>query len=319
MRILVIGGAGYLGSVLTEHLLWEDHEVTVIDSFVHEVPSLAHLMFSPKLKIVRRDILSMMAVTAPADREKMFKDLDASFDAIVLLAAVVGAGACERDPAKAINLNQTFVEELCSHVPSSIRIMYPCTNSGYGVGGPAECDETSPLKPLSLYGKTKVAGEAAVMKRENSVSLRLATLFGWSPRMRRDLLVNDMVWRALRDRSAVLFEGGFRRNFCHVRDAAGAFTHILTNWDDLRGQVYNVGDTQANMTKIDLCAKIQDAVPSFRYLAADNASDPDKRDYVVSNAKIEATGWAPKISLSNGIRELINGYNMLRREEYGNV
>lgn len=307
MKILIFGGAGYLGSVLTERLLMQGHQVMVLDNFSHGCLSLAHLCFHPNLQIVRRDV---MGIDLAQTKE---------FDVVIPLAAVVGAEACKAEPTRAVVLNLNFIRALCDQLPSGVSLIYPCTNSGYGVGGAAECDESSPLNPISLYGRTKVDAERAVLERPNSVSLRLATLFGWSPRMRRDLLVNDMVWRAVRDRSVVIFEGGFRRNFCHVRDAAHAFAHVIDNWDAMKDQAYNVGDTRANMTKLDLCAKIQDAVPEFRFLAADHASDPDKRDYVVSNAKIEATGWKPLISLEHGINELLVGYQMMRKEEHGNV
>jgi nucleoside-diphosphate-sugar epimerase len=199
-------------------------------------------------------------------------------------------------------------------------IISPCTNSGYGIGEKAlMCTEESPLNPVSTYGRQKVEAEKLIMQRENSVSLRLATLFGWSMRMRRDLLVNDLTWRAVRDHSVVVFEKDARRNFCHVRDAALAFLHVLQNWSTMRGQVYNVGDTTANMTKLQLCERIKAQVPNFLYLAGNHSADPDKRDYLVSNDKIEATGWKPRITLDDGIAELIRGYNMLKREEYGNV
>ena len=308
MNILITGGGGYLGSVLTERLLRQDHSVTVVDSFERNAPSLAHLCVCEGLTIVRRKL-------TPSS----IGDILEGADAVIHLAAIVGATACDADRHGAFTVNAGLPAAIISKLPEETRLIYPCTNSGYGVGGPAECTEESPLNPLSVYGQTKVKGEQIIMNRKNSVSLRLATLFGWSPRMRRDLLVNDMVWRAVRDRSAVIFEGGFRRNFCHVRDAADAFVHVLNSWHRMNGQIYNVGDTRANMTKLDLCSKIQDHVPEFRFLAADHASDPDKRDYVVSNAKIEATGWRPAHSLDDGIDELIRGYEMLKREDMGNA
>jgi nucleoside-diphosphate-sugar epimerase len=208
---------------------------------------------------------------------------------------------------------------LAAKLPLTTPLIYPCTNSGYGIGGEAECTEESPLNPLSHYGRTKVAAEAEIMRRKNSVSLRLATLFGWSPRMRRDLLVNDMVWRATRDRSAVIFEGGFRRNFCHVRDAAGAFIHVLNNWDQMKGQIYNVGLSDANVSKRELCEHIQKQVPDFVFVDAPVGKDPDQRNYIVSNAKIESTGFKPIYSLDAGISDLIKGYTMIKNTRYGNV
>lgn len=310
MKILVTGAGGYLGSTLVGMLLARGHHVTAVDTFEHG-PTLAHCCWSDDLDVVKGDLTNAAFL-----RELM---TEFEWDAVIHLAAIVGAAACDEQEQRAGLVNERVTGEIAMRLPLATPLLYPCTNSGYGIGGAAECTEESPLNPLTLYGRTKVQGELYVMHRENSVSLRLATLFGWSPRMRRDLLVNDMVWRSVRDRSAVIFEGGFRRNFCHVRDAAMAFVHVLGNWDKMKGQIYNVGDTRANMTKLDLCAKIQDHVPEFRFLAADHASDPDKRDYVVSNKKIEATGWAPRHSLDDGIAELIRGYEMMRREQYGNV
>lgn len=310
MRILITGGAGYLGSVVTEAMLGCGHEVMVVDTFEHGVPSLAHLMRNENLVVLRRDL---------TDASSVAECLRSGPEAVIHLAAIVGADACDARQATARRLNFGTSVTLAKCLEDDIKLLYPCTNSGYGVGGPAECDETSPLSPVSLYGRTKVEAEREIMKRKNSVSLRLATLFGWSSRMRRDLLVNDMVWRAVRDRSAVIFEGGHRRNFCHVRDAGDAFVHVLDNWDAMRGQVYNVGDTRANMTKLSMCSKIQEHIPHFRFVMADHAVDPDKRDYVVSNAKIEATGWRPERTLDDGIEELIRGYAMLPRETMGNA
>lgn len=304
MNILVTGGAGYLGSILTELLLAEGYVVTVADSFEHGVPSLAHLCRHDNLTILRQDVRH-----AP-DYSR--------FDCVLPLAAIVGAAACDVSLETSWSVNYDVIRRMCNRLSAKQIVVIPTTNSGYGVGGPSECTEESPLQPISVYGQTKVRAESIIMERSNSVSLRLATLFGWSSRMRRDLLVNDLTWRAVRDRSVVIFEGGHRRNFCHVRDAARAFVHVLRNWSAMRGQVYNVGDTAANMTKLQLCERIQDHAPQFRYLAADFAEDPDKRDYVVSNAKIEATGWAPTTTLDEGIEELIRGYAMLRREQYGN-
>ena len=303
MKILVTGGAGYLGSVLVDKLLYL-HEVTVVDTFEHGCLSLAHLLRHRRLKIIREAVA--------------IKHVD-NMDAAIHLAAVVGAPACDNRQIDASMINHRLTSAIANEARNrKMRLIYPCTNSGYGVGGEAECDEDSPLNPISLYGRTKVAGEKRVLEA-GGISLRLATLFGWSPRMRRDLLVNDLVWRAVKDRSAIIFEGAFRRNFCHVRDAANAFIHALNNYDSMRGQAYNVGDTRANMTKIALCDKIREHVVGFQVIPATIGEDPDKRDYVVSNAKFEATGWRPEISLDDGIDELVRGYAMCKREELGNV
>lgn len=310
MNILVTGAGGYLGSILTRMLLADGHYVTAIDTFEYG-PSLAALVWNKMLTIVRGDLLDT----------RLLKSLviNSEFDVCIHLAAIVGADACDARFLDALQINEGLCTVIALGLPATTRLLYPCSNSGYGIGGRDECTEASPLNPLSHYGITKVRGEGVIMERSNSVSLRLATLFGFSPRMRRDLLVNDMVWRAVRDRSVLVFEGHFRRNFCHVRDAAAAFIHVLENWDTMKDQIYNVGDTAANMTKLQLCERIQKYVPAFRFAIDEHATDPDKRDYIVSNAKIEATGWKPTHSIDDGIEELIRGYKMLRREQYGNA
>ena len=175
------------------------------------------------------------------------------------------------------------------------------------------------MRPVSSYGKTKVLAEEAVMARENTISFRLATVFGMSPRMRTDLLVNDFVYRAVNDSAVVLFEAHFKRNFIHIRDVARAFLHALDNFEAMKGMPYNVGLSDANLSKAELCERIRAQVPDFVYLEAPIGEDPDKRDYIVSNARIEATGYQPAHSLDDGIRELIKGFRMIRNKVYGNV
>jgi nucleoside-diphosphate-sugar epimerase len=200
------------------------------------------------------------------------------------------------------------------------RLIMPITNSGYGVGEAGKaCTEESPLRPVSLYGINKVEAEQIVLDRENSISLRLATVFGMSPRMRIDLLVNDFVHRAVNDRFVVLFEAHFKRNYIHVRDVARAFQHGLANFEEMRGRPFNVGLSDANLSKAELCERIKAQLPSFVYMEAPIGEDPDKRDYIVSNARIEATGYQPAYSLDDGIRELIKGFRMIRNSVYGNV
>lgn len=200
------------------------------------------------------------------------------------------------------------------------RLLIPITNSGYGVGEPGKmCTEESPLRPVSLYGRTKVEAEQAAMKRENVISFRLATVFGMSPRMRIDLLVNDFVYRAVTDRAVVLFEPHFKRNYIHVRDVARVFLHGIDSFEKMKHQIYNVGLSDANLSKMELCERIKKQVPGFVFLEAPVGEDPDKRDYIVSNAKIEATNFMPKYSLDAGIAELIKGYRMIRNTVYGNV
>jgi nucleoside-diphosphate-sugar epimerase len=224
------------------------------------------------------------------------------------------------DPFAAVSINRDAVFKLVRLVHAGQKLVFPTSNSGYGVGAPdAFCTEESPLRPTSLYGRTKVEAERAVLECGNGVSLRLATVFGMSPRMRVDLLVNDFTYRAVSDRFVVVFEGHFRRNYIHVRDVARAFRHAIENYETMRGQPYNVGLSEANLSKLELCEAIQRHLPAFTYLEAPVGEDPDKRDYVVSNAKLEGTGFRPEWSLDDGIEELIRGYQMLRNSRYGNV
>ena len=212
------------------------------------------------------------------------------------------------------------MQAICRLASPQQRIIFPTTNSGYGVGEKDRfCTEDTALRPISLYGRTKVEAEQAVLSRPNGVTLRLATVFGMSPRMRLDLLVNDFVYRAVTDRTLVVFEGHFRRNFIHIRDVTRAFLHVLSNFDTMSGKAYNVGLDDANLSKLELCHKIQKHLPKFVYLEAPVGEDPDKRDYVVSNARLAATGFRPEWSLDRGIRELIKGYTILNNNLYANV
>lgn len=310
MKILVTGGGGYLGSILVNDLLLMHHDVIVIDSFLHRENSLAHLCRWPHLEIVRGDVRD----------QRLIRQLVAKADVIIPLAALVGAPLCDQDRVGAHSTNLVAIQILRQEASKDQTIIIPTTNSGYGIGEQGkECTEASPLKPVSFYGKLKVDAEAEMMERGNAVSLRLATLFGMSPRMRLDLLVNDFVHRALRDRCVVLFEADAKRNYLHVRDAARAFVHVLDNWGLMRNAVYNVGLSDANLSKRELCEKIKKHVPAFTILEAPVGSDPDKRDYIVSNAKIEAFGWRPRFSLDDGIVELIKGFQMVRDSRYANV
>ena len=309
MRILVTGGAGYLGSMLTLGLLSEEHHVTVLDHFNHRQNSLAACCMNPKFDSVRGDARDI----------GLMKKLLAGADVVIPLAAIVGAPACDADPTAAISTNQDAIAMLCKFASTEQRVVIPITNSGYGIGdGNAECTEDSPLRPVSLYGRTKVEAEKIALQRENTVSLRLATVFGMSPRMRLDLLVNDFVYRAIHDRAILLFESHFRRNFVHVMDVARAFVHAIDNFEEMRGRPYNVGLTEANLTKWQLCERIAKHVP-FYFCDAPIGEDPDKRDYVVSNARIEATGWWPAHGLDDGIVELVKGFRTIRNGSYGNV
>lgn len=308
--ILVTGGAGYLGSTLVPALLAEGHRVKVLDNFMFGQASLNPLCTDPNFDVYRGD----------SRDPEVLKPLLRGADYIIPLAALVGAPLCNNDRVGAETINRDAVVTLIRLAGAGQRIMLPVTNSGYGVGEPGKfCTEETPLRPISLYGRTKVEAEAAVLARGNSVSFRLATVFGMSPRMRLDLLVNDFVYRAVNDRAVVLFEAHFKRNFIHVRDVARAFLHGIANFDAMRDQPYNVGLSDANISKMELCQRIQQQLPKFVYLEASVGEDPDKRDYIVSNEKVERTGYKPAHSLDDGIRELIKGYRMLRNSVYGNV
>ena len=247
-------------------------------------------------------------------------NLASKHDVIIPLAALVGAPLCSRDEVGTITTNRDSVISLTKLLSKEQMILMPITNSGYGIGESGKlCTEESPLNPISLYGKTKVEAEAAVLERETSISFRLATVFGFAPRMRLDLLVNDFVYRAVKDKAVVLFESHFKRNYIHIRDVTRAFLHGLENFETMKGEAYNVGLSDANLSKLELCQKIQKQVPQFTFLEAPIGEDPDKRDYIVSNDKVEATGFLPKYSLEDGISELVKGYNMISNTKYSNV
>jgi nucleoside-diphosphate-sugar epimerase len=310
MKILITGGAGYIGSVLTPSLLAQGHAVTVLDNFYFRQNSLADCCQYDTFQVVRGDC-----------REEAFvKPFVAKADLLIPLAALVGVPLCNADHIATQTTNQDAVEMLCRLTSPQQRIIMPVTNSGYGIGEKGKhCTEDSPLRPISLYGVTKVKAEEAVLQRENSISFRLATVFGMSPRMRTDLLVNDFVYRAVHDRAVVIFEGHFKRNYIHIRDVVRVFLHGLQNFEAMRGRPYNVGLDDANLSKLELCAVIQKHLPKFVFLEAPIGEDPDKRDYIVSNARVAATGFQPEWSLDRGIRELIKGYTILRNSVYANV
>jgi nucleoside-diphosphate-sugar epimerase len=310
MKILITGGAGYIGSVLTPTLLALGHEVTVVDNFMFRQNSLTDCCQYPTFQVVRGD----------SRDEALMKRLVAGADVIIPLAALVGAPLCDRDPLAARTTNLEAVTMLCRLASPAQGFLMPVTNSGYGVGEKGKfCTEDTPLRPISLYGTTKVQAEEAVLERENGLTFRLATVFGMSPRMRIDLLVNDFVHRAVMDRAVVIFEGHFKRNYIHVRDVARVFVHAINNFETMKGKPYNVGLDDANLSKLELCAVIQKHLPKFVFLEAPIGEDPDKRDYIVSNARIAATGFKPEWDLDRGIRELIKGFTILRNSIYANV
>ena len=310
MKILVTGGAGYIGSVLTPTLLAQGHDVTVLDNFYFNQNSLLDCCHSDRFQVVRGD----------CREENLVRPLVAKADLIIPLAALVGVPLCNTDAIATRTTNQEAVEMLCRLASKSQWIIVPVTNSGYGVGEKGKpCTEESPLRPISTYGVTKVKAEEAVLQRENSISFRLATVFGLSPRMRLDLLVNDFVYRAVNDRAVMIFEGHFKRNFIHIRDVVRTFLHGMAHFDGMKGRPYNVGLEDANLSKLELCAVIKRHLPKFVYLEAPIGEDPDKRDYIVSNARILATGFKPEWNLDRGIQELIKGYVILRNTIYSNV
>jgi nucleoside-diphosphate-sugar epimerase len=310
MKILITGGAGYLGSVLTPALLAQGHDVTVLDNFYFKQNSLLDCCQHENFHIVRGD----------CREEYIVKPLVAKADLIIPLAALVGVPLCNTDALATKTTNQDAVEMICRLAGKNQWVIMPVTNSGYGVGEKGKfCTEDTPLKPISTYGTTKVKAEEAVLARDNGLSFRLATVFGCAPRMRLDLLVNDFVYRAFHDRAVVIFEGHFKRNYIHIRDVARAFLHGIAHFEKMKGRPYNVGLDDANLSKLELCAVIQKHLPKFVFVEAPIGEDPDKRDYIVSNARIAATGFKPEWNLDRGIVELIKGFTILRNTIYSNV
>ena len=309
-KILVTGGAGYIGSVLVPALLREGFEVCVLDNFMYAPNSLLECCGNRGFSVIRGDCRDRSTL------QKGIKDADY----IIPLAALVGAPICAADATAAVSVNRDAIKLLLELRGKEQRIILPNSNSGYGIGQPGKhCTEESPLRPISLYGQTKVQAEQATLEAGNAATFRLATVFGPSPRMRVDLLVNDFVYRAVNDRTVVVFEGHAKRNFIHVRDVARAFLHVLENFEQMKNEAYNVGLSDANLSKLELCAEIKKQLPGFVFMEAPIGEDPDKRDYIVSNEKIEATGYKPQFSLGDGIRELIKVYTILRNTRYGNV
>ncbi len=309
-KILITGGAGYIGSRLTPHLLKLGYHVTVIDSLLFNQSSLLECCSKPNFRFINGDITNSHLI------EYELKDKDI----IIPLAAIVGAPACNYNKTMTKKINLTAYKFLLSKIKKNQKLIFPNTNSGYGIGKKTEyCDEDSPLKPISDYGKYKVAIEQIILKKNKGITLRLATVFGSSPRMRTDLLVNDFVLKAVTDRSIILFESHFRRNFIHVLDVVSAFVFAIKNYDIMRGQTYNIGLSSANLTKMELAKKIQKLIPNTYIHEAMIGNDPDKRDYIVSNKKIESIGWKAKYSLDFGIKELIKVYAILKTNSFTNI
>lgn len=303
MKILITGGAGYLGSVIVGKMLDAGYEVIVLDKLLFNQTSLLQYTSNPNFKFIYGDVRNL------TELERLCNEADV----IIPLAAIVGFPACAADPklAKEINFQQ-IVNIVKFTNGKGKKILYPNTNSGYGLGtGQLECTEESPLTPISVYGSTKCEAENFLITSTDAIIFRLATVFGISSRMRTDLLVNDFVYKAITDKYIVVFEKTFKRNFIHVEDVANAFLFMLDNYDEYRGEVFNVGLSDANLSKQELLEKIQKHVTDFAVVYDDYYEDPDKRNYIVSNEKLEATGWKPNWNLDRGIKQLIEGYQMI--------
>ncbi|MCB0060527.1 MAG: NAD(P)-dependent oxidoreductase [Caldilineaceae bacterium] len=308
-HILITGGAGYLGSILCEHLLAAGYRITVVDNLMYGQRSLFHLCAHPNFDFVQGDVRDTQLV----------KNLLSKADICIPLAAIVGASACDKDPWRAKSINLDAILSLLDLASPRQLLIYPTTNSGYGTkSGDVFCTEESSLEPISLYGETKVAAENAVLERENSITLRLATVFGMSPRFRVDLLVNHFVYAAVTDGYLVIFEKDFKRNYIHIRDVADCFIHCMQNADTMVGRPFNAGLDDANLSKAELACKIQEYVPNFYLHFAEIGRDPDKRNYIVSNQRLREAGFEAKRSLDVGIQELLKGYRMMGRSTYKN-
>jgi nucleoside-diphosphate-sugar epimerase len=310
LSVLITGGAGYLGSILSEHLLDKGYRVNVIDNLMYGEQNLFHLCADSKFEFIFGDTRN----------DELMKKLVPQADIIIPLAAIVGAPCCDRDPfmAKSVNLDAIrMINKLRS--PEQL-LLYPTTNSGYGTqSGDVFCTEETPLEPISLYGRTKTEAEAEVLGSSNGITLRLATVFGTSPRMRMDLLVNHFVYAAMTDGYIVIFEKDFKRNYVHIRDVADCFIHCIENAGKMIGKPYNVGLDAANLSKEGLALKIKEYLPNFYIHFSELGCDPDKRNYIVSNQRLREAGFEAKRSLDDGIKELIKGYGMLGRTPRKNV
>ncbi len=308
--ILITGGAGYIGSILCEHLVDAGYYVTVVDNLTYGQHSLFHLCANPRFTFVYGDV-----------RDKsLIRELVRDADVLIPLAAIVGAPACDRDPWLARSVNLEAVRLLNRLRSPRQLVVFPNTNSGYGAkSGNAFCTEDTPLEPISLYGQTKVQAEAELLNSPNAITLRLATVFGMSPRMRLDLLVNHFVYAAVTDGYIVIYEKDFKRNYIHIRDVADCFVHCIEHANRMVRRPYNVGLDAANLSKEELALKIKEYVPNFYTHFSEVGSDPDKRNYIVSNQRLREAGFEARRSLDEGIKELLKGYRMMGRAPFKNV
>lgn len=309
-KILVTGGAGYIGSVLVSSLLEDGHEVKVVDNFMYRQTSLAHLIRNTNLQLVIEDVRNYGAMKSYVNWA----------DVIIPLAAIVGAPACDKDPVSAKSINKDSVMWLLDEIGKGQQIIMPTTNSAYGSGEEGNfCDESSPLRPLSLYARDKVEVEERLMSHANATSFRLATVFGISPRMRLDLLVNNFAYRAITDGYVIVFEGHFKRNYIHLLDVVQAFRLAVSNPSSFRGEIFNVGLSSANISKLELCEEIKKLVPNFTFIEAPLGKDPDQRNYIVSNRKIENCGFVPMVTLRSGLIELVKNLGMFKSSSFSNI
>jgi nucleoside-diphosphate-sugar epimerase len=310
IRVLITGGAGYLGSVLCEHLLAAGYRVTVLDNLLYGQAPLFHLCAHPAFDFVYGDVRD----------ETLMRDLIHDADVLIPLAAIVGAPACDRDPWLTQSINVDAVRLLNRLRDPQQLVIFPNTNSGYGArSGERYCTEDTPLEPISLYGRTKVMAETELLDSPNTITLRLATVFGMSPRMRLDLLVNHSVYAAITDGYIIVFEKDFKRNYVHIRDVADCFVYCIEHAGGMVLRPYNVGLDAANLSKEELMLKIKEHVPGFHIHFAAVGADPDKRNYIVSSRRLREAGFEARRSLDDGIRELLKGYRMFGRTPYRNV
>jgi nucleoside-diphosphate-sugar epimerase len=309
-HVLVTGAAGYLGSILCEHLLKGGYRVTAVDNLIYQQHSLFHLCADPRFEFFFGDVRD----------ERFIKGLVSKPDVLIPLAAIVGAPGCDRDPLLARSVNLEAIRLLNRLRSPGQLVIYPTTNSGYGTkSGDVSCTEETPLEPISLYGQTKTEAEATLLESVNAITLRLATVFGMSPRMRLDLLVNHFVYTAVTDGYIVIFEKDFKRNYIHIRDVADCFIHCIENSKSMVGRPYNAGLDSANLSKEELALKIKEVVPNFYIHFAAVGSDPDKRNYIVSNQRLRNAGFEAKRTLESGIEELVKGYRMMGRSLFKNA
>jgi len=309
-HILITGGAGYLGSVMTQRFLDAGFRVTVLDNLMYGQHSLFQFCSNPNFDFIYND----------ARNDNILKQTLGDVDVIIPLAAIVGAPACQRDPLLARSVNLDAIRLLLKLRSTDQLIVYPTTNSGYGTkSGNIFCTEETPLEPISLYGETKVQAEKELLDSPNTITLRLATVFGMSPRMRLDLLVNHFVYAAVTDGYLVIFEKDFKRNYVHIRDVADCFLFCVQNHARMVGRPYNVGLDSANLSKEELALKVKEFVPNFYIHFAEIGSDPDKRNYIVSNERLRQAGFEAQHTIEEGIRELLKGYRMFGRSLMKNV